>query len=269
MKLLKSLVAAGSVLFSLNAVAASNYQDWWGDASKDGMGLNVGHQGNVLAVSWYHFGTDGKASYVLLAGTLDESGMLVGDLQSATGSAPGPAYNPGSVQRNVIGMGKLHFLSDTSATFEYTINGVSGSMNLTRFSMASPALDGTYYVATEYRWSDCTNASDNMPFPDVMENDVRITGKGNGVYAVKIDTCEGTINLTQSGSILSGQGALTCLSGTLKGTTMVFERVRRIENNLNVDYSIKYDPPFGCTEKGTMGGVRSDYLQNLYPLYPF
>ncbi len=258
MKLLKSLVVAGSVLFSLNAAAASNYQDWWCDASKDGMGLNVGHQGNVLAVSWYHFGTDGKASYVLLAGTLDESGMLVGDLQSATGPAPGPAYNPGSVQRSVIGTGKLHFLSDTSATFEYTINGVAGSMNLTRFSMGDLAPEGTYKFFGETFRSNCAVASNNSTTPGTSMGGGKVVNNGGGNYLVSIAGCDYTLHLTQAGSVLSGSGTFECSAWGKKGTAK-FDRMRVQEGQMNIQYTAQHNPPLSCMETGTVGGIRSDY----------
>ncbi len=262
MKLLKSLVVAGSALLSLNAAAASNYQDWWWDASKDGMGINIGHQGNVVAMSWYHFGTDGKSSYVLFAGALDENGTLTGDLQSATGPAPGPAYNPSSVQHSVAGTGKLHFVSDTSATFEYTINGVKGSMNLTRFSMGDLAPEGKYKFFGEYLRGGCAVASNNRTTPGTVMNTGKVVNNGGGNYVVSMGGCDYTLHLTHAGSVLSGSGTFTCGSSGGQGTA-TFERMRVLEDHLSIKYTAQYNLPIGCTETGTMGGIRSDSTNSI------
>ncbi len=257
MKFLKTFVAAGSLLCSLGAAAGPNYQDWWWDASKDGMGFNIGHQGGVVMVSWYHFGADGKASYVLFAGALDANGTLVSDLTQASGPAPSPAYNPASVQRTVAGTGKLRFVSENSATFEYTLNGVSSSMNLTRFSAASLAPEGKYKFSGEYRMSNCTVASNNTTTnPKTFMGSGQISSNSGGVYVISMGGCDYTVNLTQTGSVLSGQGTFTC--GASETGTVVFDRIRPIEGHLNVDYTAQYNAAIGCTEKGTAGAIRSD-----------
>ncbi len=132
-------VAAFAALSAASGMAhaATGYQGWWWDASKNGMGLNIAQQGDTMAVAWYHFDPDHSSSYVLLAGKL-EGGVLAGELQTASGPPPGPGYDPAAVGRGVAGAGKIRFTSDSTAVFEYTLNGQGGSLNLGRFALPDP-----------------------------------------------------------------------------------------------------------------------------------
>ncbi len=132
---------AFAVLSAISGIAhaADDYQGWWWDASKNGMGLNIAKQNDTMAVAWYNFDNDRSSSYVLFAAKVI-NGVLVGDLQKASGPPPGPGYDPAQVTRRIAGKGTIRFTSTNTAIFDYTLDGQSGSMNLTRFDVPDESL---------------------------------------------------------------------------------------------------------------------------------
>ncbi len=133
----KTIAGALVALFASTGVAHAQdgFQGWWWDPSKDGMGLNIAQQGDMVALTWYHFDTDGTPTYNMLAGKVI-NGILAGDLQTASGPPPGDGYSPWAVKRSVAGKGSIIFTTAETALFEYALNGgQGGSLSLTRFPM--------------------------------------------------------------------------------------------------------------------------------------
>jgi DNA-binding beta-propeller fold protein YncE len=124
--------------------APSGYQDlWWKSpaGSESGWGLNVAHQGNILFVTWFTYGADGRgiwfaASRVERAG----EGVYHGTLYRTTGPPIGTSpWDRSRVVPTAVGSVTLSFSDASHGTFAYTVDGASGSKPITRQVFAAPA----------------------------------------------------------------------------------------------------------------------------------
>jgi YVTN family beta-propeller protein len=123
--------------------AAPNYQAlWWASpaGSESGWGLNVTHQGDILFVTWFTYGADGRGMW------------LVGSNQSRSGNASytgtlyrtvGPPlhaqpWNPAMVAPTPVGHATLTFSDAQNGVFSYTVGGVAGSKLITRQVYGDP-----------------------------------------------------------------------------------------------------------------------------------
>ncbi len=224
-----ALVALSSFAATVNA---AGYQGWWWSAATDGMGLNVEQQGDTMAVAWYHFGEDRSPAYVLLAGK-PVDGVLSGELQAASGPPPGPGYNPADVARHAVGAATLTFRppasgsSQATATFEYTLNGRSGSFELARFAMQPTPLTGSWRAFYGHR-----------AYRAIMENTggnhYRLQAGWHGQYGDfnGYDTFD--LELDGPGPVFTGKGRLWNPDGT---EGMVEVKRLQVENGILIfDY---------------------------------
>ncbi len=252
------------------APAPADYQDWWWDPSKDGMGVNIGQQGDTLAVAWYRFAADRSSTYNLLSGKL-VNGVLTGLLQTASGPPPGPGYNPAEVLRGNVGSATFRFTSPTSAVFEYTLNGSSGVLNLVRFTMQGIPLEGSWqYASIAARASCLFPASQGQiansgfatmektgpsPGPGPNPN----PGSGPGHYRlitqsnIGLDSCTYNMTLAQSGSLYTGDGTFVCISG--RGGAITVERLQAENGFLSLVYTSRYSIGESCTETGRLSAA--------------
>ncbi|MBD8524552.1 nidogen-like domain-containing protein [Pseudomarimonas arenosa] len=106
---------------------------WW-KSDESGWGLFIFDQGNLLAPAWFTYDTDGEPTWFLAGGAfLQPDGSYVGDLFRFTGvplaQISGIANDPPTQVGNVV----LRFSGDTGLSFQYTVNGVTQTKQMTRF----------------------------------------------------------------------------------------------------------------------------------------
>lgn len=158
-----------------SAFATDNYQDWWWNPALDGMGFNVGHQGETIAVAWYHYSASGEPTFLIFTGTL-EAGTMTGSLIKSTGPLPGSAYNPAAVQLQTVGTATITFHSYNSATFEYSFEGLSGSIQLVRFGFTNIKDKLNKAFSGEIHGNHLMFGSDSTDFTFVLgESDFKLT----------------------------------------------------------------------------------------------
>ncbi len=268
----------------LNAGASSGFppapysgfyqSGWWWDPSKDGMGLNVEQQGDTIAVAWYHFDEDHSPSYALLTGTIAEDPqtaryVLTGPLQKASGPPPGPGYDPANVSRETAGTATLSFTSATSATFEYTLNGHSGSLDLSRFTGERiPLSTGSWKYASGYMKRECADANPLVVelWPGGAIGTATLEKTGNNQYRLKAQpsflfaSCTYDLVLIQSGSIFTGSGHGTCLNDTGRIVAIRSITAKRLQTKngmLIFDYALSNHGREDalCKEDGSLIGM--------------
>lgn len=198
----------------LTPASAADYQDWWWNPAQSGMGLNVGHQGNMLAVSWYLYGSDGKGEFLLFTGPLNGNQMS-GSLYRYTGPLPGPGFSPNQVSANAVGSATITFTSDSTAVMAYNYDGRSGQLNLERFSFASRSISGTYVLGMRVESTGCQDPEDNGTFFGLGL--ATITPTGPQSFRAVLNAEDGsscTLNATyaQKGSTFEGSGTFSCAS---------------------------------------------------------
>lgn len=115
-----------------------NGDTWW-NASESGWGVSLSRQyGKVFAI-WYLYDEQGKPTwFVMPDANWSERvegdryrAVYQGDLYSASGPPSGAPFDPSRVQLTRVGSGSFTFL-DTTARFDWTIQGQAGSRLITR-----------------------------------------------------------------------------------------------------------------------------------------
>jgi len=106
---------------------------WWGGSTQNGWGIAVLQQYKSLFSVWFTYDAQGKPTwFVMPAGTWTSSSTYEGKLYRTTGSPwLGHVYDPAMLKVIEVGTYKMKFIGDT-ATFDYTIDGVPGTMPLVR-----------------------------------------------------------------------------------------------------------------------------------------
>jgi predicted dienelactone hydrolase len=121
---------------------AANYQDmWWAapEGSEAGWGVSLTHQGNTIFAVWFTYGFDGMPLWQVATAVQTAPGTYAGTLYRTHG----PAFNavpftPASVIATPVGTASFMFSNGNSATFSYTVDGVSQTKHITREVFVAP-----------------------------------------------------------------------------------------------------------------------------------
>jgi hypothetical protein len=121
---------------------ATNYQDlWWASppGAEAGWGVNFTHQGDTIFATWFTYDADGSPLWLVSTAQKTGAGIYTGTLYRTTG----PAFNavpflPANVAATPVGTLALTFHSGNSATFAYTVNGVTQSKPIVRQVFDNP-----------------------------------------------------------------------------------------------------------------------------------
>jgi hypothetical protein len=119
------------------------YQDlWWRTGgTESGWGVNITHQGDVLFMTWFTYGADGKGLWLVASDVgKTANGVYSGTLYRTTGPAfNGASFDPNSVSRVAVGSVTFQFTDASNGLFTYTVNGVTQTKPISRLVYASPA----------------------------------------------------------------------------------------------------------------------------------
>ncbi len=119
-----------------NLALATNYQDlWWRSpaGSESGWGLNIAHQGDTLFVTWFTYDVDGSPMWLSATAQKSAPKTYGGTLYRTTGPAfSANPWSPAAVTITQVGTVALTFTDGNSATFAYTVNGISQAKPITR-----------------------------------------------------------------------------------------------------------------------------------------
>jgi len=121
--------------------AIVNYQDTWWNAAESGWGLNITHQGDLIFATWFTYGLDGKAQWLLMSNVrrVGFSDQFTGSIYRARGNPFNTLpWNLGSIETAEVGRVTLTFSDREHGTFAYTLDGVSQVKDITRQEYASP-----------------------------------------------------------------------------------------------------------------------------------
>ncbi len=107
---------------------AVNYQGlWWATGGvESGWGINFAHQGDVIFATWFTYDAAGNAWWLSMTANKVAEGIYTGTLFQTHG----PPFNavpfdPALVTHVPVGAASLAFTSASTATFTYTVNGVT------------------------------------------------------------------------------------------------------------------------------------------------
>lgn len=130
----------------------------WYDQSEQGYGVNVVHQGSILFVAWYTYGSDGKILWLLSAATRQADGRYVGPISSFNGQPFNQISNAQSwTTTATLGEARLAIGADGKLDFGYTVNGITQSKRLEKVSFVANPPSCTFTTASR---ASATNYTD-------------------------------------------------------------------------------------------------------------
>jgi len=218
------IAAAALAVLLIGAPArAENYTDWWwGGLAQSGQGLSVGQHGNMIFAAWFTYDESGNGMWVVFSGPLDATGTVVtGTLYRTTGPALGSIFDSAKIVATPVGTGTLTFAGMHRATFDWSVDGKSGTLALVRQSYGATGVAGDYEGTTDGRLS-CSGTMMMGPSPMPMPpTDMTIHGpmtlsitvdggQASGVANVDGATCTWTGSTLQSGQTVHILGTATC-----------------------------------------------------------
>jgi hypothetical protein len=114
-------------------LAASFGDMWWGGESQNGWGIAVLQQYRTLFLVWFTYDASGAPTwFVMPDGSWRDAATFEGRVYRASGPAwLGKAYDASAFKTFDVGFFRIRFAGEV-ASFEYTIDGRSGTMPLTR-----------------------------------------------------------------------------------------------------------------------------------------
>ncbi|MDQ6923967.1 MAG: hypothetical protein M3Z74_07315 [Pseudomonadota bacterium] len=127
---------------ALDPALAANYQDLWWNApggSESGWGVNLAHEGDTIFATWFTYDHDRTPMWLVATAPRTMSGTYAGTLYRTTGPPFNAVpFNPAAVVGTPVGNATFTFANGNSASFAYTVNGVSQVKTITREIFRAP-----------------------------------------------------------------------------------------------------------------------------------
>lgn len=119
---------------------------WW-NPSESGWGMSLTQQGTTVFVAWYTYDSNGKPVWYVMSSCPVVSNSCTGDIYDVKGGTPlALPWNGSGKAVTKAGTGTLTFTDNDTGTFNYSVNGVSGTKNIARQVFAT----GTSQPTTDY-----------------------------------------------------------------------------------------------------------------------
>lgn len=173
-------------LASASALSAANNHTglWWAApaGSESGWGMNMSHQGDIIFVTWFTYGSDHRPMFIVGTLNVQPDASFTGDLYRTSG----PAFNsipfrPAAVTATKVGTATLRFADGNSASFFYTVDGITQTKSVTQqvfrdqVTICSGVQEnqfvrlsgGTYVMGDHHNFVDPAHPSDEIPLHNV------------------------------------------------------------------------------------------------------
>ncbi|MEP6996749.1 MAG: hypothetical protein ABI900_03820 [Betaproteobacteria bacterium] len=129
------------------ALATANYTDlWWAAPAglEAGWGINLTQQGNLIFATWFTFDHDHTPMWLVGTASMTSPGVYTA---TQIARLTGPPFNttpfpplgaPGGPVFAVVGNATFTFIDGNTATFNYTVDGVTQTKTITRQVFTAP-----------------------------------------------------------------------------------------------------------------------------------
>jgi hypothetical protein len=146
---MRSLCIAALATGIGHAATTVDYSDQWWVPSESGWGASVLQQTDVLFVSLFIYGSDGRPVWLTAAGNYRADSpvghqVFAGELYRTVGPYYGGPWNPAAVGYRKVGTLAFDATSPASATLSYTVDGTPVVKSVTRQTWSFENFTGTY-----------------------------------------------------------------------------------------------------------------------------
>jgi len=164
------------------APPAKNFQGlWWKSppGSESGWGINFAHQDRFIFATWFTYGAERKPLWFIASAeqSAANANVFSGPVSTVTGSPfDAVPFDTSKVVETVVGLATLTFADDgSSATFAYTVNGITQSKQIVRQAFFPDLLPPSC------AWSAQPNLAAATNFQDLWWADPRGSESGWGI----------------------------------------------------------------------------------------
>ena len=268
MKLFKHL-AAGFVAALAAAMPAAastfsvDYTDLWLNPNESGWGLNLVQQYDTMFGTIFLYGPDGSDRW-FSASALTPSGgtTFSGALTQSSGPYYGAGtFNPTAVTRNTVGTMSVSFSSPNSGTLTYTVNGLTVSKSIVRFTFRNESLAGNYLGGLTANSSGCNGVANGQVLVfdtlTVTQSGTSVTMRVNFFNASSTASqCTFTGSMQSFGRLSNITGTMSCLSGSTSTNqgTFTISNITSSQTGFSGTYSGR--DQFCSSYTGQFGGVK-------------
>lgn len=221
MKIISILVAL-LAMFVGQARASTfsvDYSDMWWNSSESGWGVNVNQQKDILFLTFFIYGADGKVLWLVAPNVPYTSGtspnmQFSGPLYQTEGSWFGGTFSAANTRARQVGTVSFSTTGVSTAAITYSVDGTSVSKTVSRQTWRTNDLNGRYFGAVSYSPPQCPSGG---PFsPDSLVTSFNIVHSDSSIAMSLVDNfqaCTYTGSYVQTGKFGTASGTFTCSSG--------------------------------------------------------
>jgi hypothetical protein len=218
-----------------NAARASSLSDLWWNPAEAGWGVNVIQQQDVLFLTFFVYGSDGKPAWYAGSDTRRTefwSNNFEGPLHVHQGAWFGGAWNSGMGSARQVGTVRFSLNADGTAALTYSVDGAQVAKSLQRYTFGvipfisdglvpPPPVPSTPYVGTfqlaEVAGFNCAGSLDATPWVSPARDfNLVASANKNGTGTLRLEVgalvAEGTY--TQNGSAFKARMETIVAAGT-------------------------------------------------------
>jgi hypothetical protein len=231
--------------------------DAWWNPNESGWGVMMSQQQESIFVAMFLYGTNSQPHWY--TGLLAYTGAVYrGDIAESTGPSHLGAFNPGAVNRRVVGTATLTPAGDNRFTLTYTVDGATVTKSIERLTWDRNRLGGSYYGGFVGTTSGCFQSSLNGYFTLLAQ--LNITHNGSTVLVSGLfannrggsTTCSFAGTYQQSGRLGEIDGTYTCATG--ENGTFSLDRIEVTENGMLASASASSNV---CNFQGRFGAIKN------------
>ncbi len=232
--------------------------DLWYNPNESGWGVGVHQQGDTIFLEIYAYNNASQpvwfvGSNVVFAGT-DQNGVLVfaGPLYQTSGPYFGGTFNPNSVTVRQVGTVTFNLTNLTTATINYSVDGVAVTKSLVRQLWAINNMTGSYQGGQVGTNSNCGGAGIEGYVEEAGTYAINHTDNGvTMTYSGVNNTCTYSGQYAQAGKMGLVTGSFQCTNGTV-GNFQAFgieTQITGLQGRLTYTSN-------RCVYSGRFGGLR-------------
>jgi hypothetical protein len=246
-----------AVLLSVTIVrpaAAVDFTDLWVSQSELGWGVNFDQADNFIFATFFIYGPDQQPTWYSGELTLGMNGVWSGPLYLSTGSYFGVPWN--TAQKTIGQVGTVTFTPSSSyeGTLTYNVGSVNAAKVISRLTLTTIALGGTYAGAQISILNSCNDSSQNGSVRYFF--DLVVTQSTTG--ALQLDFNTNSFSCRMAGAyIQDGQlyrmpnGAYTC--GPSFSTSVQMSQIKQTAQGIEGQWVAPWGG--GCVETGYFSAV--------------
>jgi hypothetical protein len=166
---------------SMASSFSTDFTDLWWNPSESGWGVTITQNSDVLFLTFFVYGADGKPYWVTasanyVGSNADGSLVFSGDLYETSGPWLGGQFNPALVNAHKVGTVSFSGLTITAGQLSYAVNGTTVNKQVKRQLLRNENLGGSYLAAVIQTDHSCTNPADNGSTEDKLNVTIQHNG---------------------------------------------------------------------------------------------